>query len=186
MATLATTIPSASSQTAVIAPGRHGDPVVSYKQLHAHVIAFQRRLADFGVGLQDAISIALPNSLEFIVAFLATTRQRAIAAPLNPAYKQQEFGFYIGDVRSVATLVPQHSYKNNAPVVLAAREQNSAVIECYLDGQEIVLDVKTKANIEDKRKQKVLRPRPEDIALVLHTSGTTGKPKAVSFSHSFA
>lgn len=89
-ATLANSFSKDSTSTAIIVPSKPA-LVVSYKRLSADVKAFQKKLASLGVKPQDAVSIALPNSYEFIVSFIAASWQRAIAAPLNPAYKQSEF-----------------------------------------------------------------------------------------------
>ena len=83
-----------SPSTAVIVPGSAA-LTVSYQKLTADVKAFQQKLAQVGVSAEAAVSIALPNTYEFIVSFIAASWQRAIAAPLNPAYKQSEFEFYI-------------------------------------------------------------------------------------------
>src|SRR5712692_233596 len=57
-----------------------------------------------GSGLQpgDVVGIVLPNGLEYLVAFLAVTRARLTAAPLNPAYKPEEFRFYLEDTAARA------------------------------------------------------------------------------------
>ena len=172
-----------SSATAIIVPGPP-TLTVSFTKLRDDVQAFQRKLAKLGVSPQSAVSIALPNSYPFIVAFLAAAWQRAIAAPLNPAYKQSEFEFYIDDLSSALVLVPQGQAEGLA--VQAARKYNAAVAECYLDPNtnEVVLDVKELGKLQGRGSQPVLQPQPDDIALVLHTSGTTGRPKAVSDIHS--
>ncbi|KAK5175912.1 hypothetical protein LTR16_011408, partial [Cryomyces antarcticus] len=100
MATLSNSFQQQSQSTAIIIPDKDRSLTVSYDQLTAEVASFQRKLAKFGVTPEAAVSIALPNSYPFIVAFLAAARQRAIAAPLNPAYKQSEFEFYIDDLSS--------------------------------------------------------------------------------------
>jgi oxalate---CoA ligase len=63
--------------------------------------------------------------------------------------------------------------------VRAARKYKAAIAECYWDGNEVVLEVKDKGKLASKGGQKLLQADSEDIALVLHTSGTTGRPKAV-------
>jgi acyl-coenzyme A synthetase/AMP-(fatty) acid ligase len=170
--------------TAIIIPSKPKAFTISYKELSAEVASFQQKLASIGVAPQSAVSIALPNSYEFIVVFLASSWQRAIAAPLNSAYKQDEFEFYINDLKSALALVPKGSFQENGPAVRAARRYKAAVAECYWDAQcgEIVLDVKDEGKLNGKGNQKVGRAQPDDIALVLHTSGTTGRPKAVSNS----
>ncbi|PSN63891.1 acetyl-CoA synthetase-like protein [Corynespora cassiicola Philippines] len=170
-----------SASTAVIVPGKPA-LTVSYQRLAADVKAFQQQLAKVGVSAQAAVSIALPNSYEFIVSFIAASWQRAIAAPLNPAYKQSEFEFYIDDLSSAIALVPKGAFAQDAAAVRAARKYKAAIAECYYNGNEVVLDVKETGKLAGKTAP-VETAQPEDVALVLHTSGTTGRPKAVPLTH---
>lgn len=179
MATLSNSIPLNGDSTAIIVPNKSNPLLISYKQLSSHVFAFQKKLASLGIIPQAAVSIALPNSYEFVVAFLAASWQRAIAAPLNPAYKQDEFEFYIDDLKSALALVPRESFQQNGPAVRAARKYQAAIAECYWNGTEVVLDVKDRGNLIGKSEKSLEVAQSDDIALVLHTSGTTGRPKAV-------
>ena len=148
--------------------------------LHEAVGKLQQQLASLGIEQGSAVSIALPNSVELITVFLAATWQRGIAAPLNPAYKEDEFAFYIGDLGSALVVIPKGTFEQQTPAVAAARQYKAAIAECYWDGEEVVLDVKEKGKLAEKSSVESLEAEEEDIALVLHTSGTTGKPKAVS------
>ena len=186
MATLSNSFPRSSSSTAIIIPEPSSSPLtITYTQLSQHVSSFQSKLAALGLKPQAAVSIALPNSYAFVVAFLATSWQRAIAAPLNSAYKQEEFEFYIDDLKSAIALVPRGSVPQNGAAVRAARKYRAAIAECYWDNSrgEVVLDVKDAGKLSGAGGQPVARAQPSDIALVLHTSGTTGRPKAVPLSH---
>jgi acyl-CoA synthetase (AMP-forming)/AMP-acid ligase II len=170
-----------STSTAVIVPGSPA-LTVTYKKLATDVKAFQQQLAKVGVSAEAAVSIALPNTYEFIVSFIAASWQRAIAAPLNPAYKQSEFEFYIDDLSSAIALVPKGAFAQDAAAVRAARKYNAAIAECYYNGSEVVLDVKEAGKLAGKTAP-VQSAQPDDVALVLHTSGTTGRPKAVPLTH---
>jgi acyl-CoA synthetase (AMP-forming)/AMP-acid ligase II len=167
--------------TAIIIPGNPA-LTVSYKKLSADVKAFQQKLANVGVTAQAAVSIALPNTYEFIVSFIAASWQRAIAAPLNSAYKQSEFEFYIDDLSSAIALVPKGAFAADAAAVRAARKYNAAIAECYYNGNEVVLDVKEHGKLAGETAP-LESAQPDDVALVLHTSGTTGRPKAVPLTH---
>ena len=102
---------------------------------------------------------------------------------MNPAYKQAEFEFYIDDLRSALALVPKDAFVQDAPAVRAARRYNAAIAECYWDGNKVVLDVKDPGKLLGMGNQKIECAQPDDTALVLHTSGTTGRPKAVPLTH---
>jgi len=144
-------------------------------------LSFQEKLANLGITEGDAVSLALPNSFEFIVAFLASSWQRGIVAPLNPSYKQDEFEFYIEDLKSAIVLVPRGSFEKNVPAVRAARKFCAAIGECYWDSQkaQVELDIKDYGRLREKAAERLQNAQPDNVALVLHTSGTTGRPKAV-------
>ena len=181
MATLSSSFSSSEQRPAIIVPDKPNALIISYQQLSAEVASFQRKLAKLGVKPEDAVSIALPNSYTFIIAFLAASWQRAIAAPLNAAYKQEEFEFYIDDLSSALALVPKGAFADDGAAVRAARKYKAAIAECYWNGREVVLDVKDTGKLSGKGNQKVEKAQPDDVALVLHTSGTTGRPKAVGY-----
>ena len=183
MGSLSDLIPSSDSLPAIIIPRKPESHTltISYRQFHAHISSFQRSLAKLGLKPQDAVSIVLPNSYEFAVTFLAVCRQRGIAAPLNHAYKEDEFDFYIKDTKSVLIVVPRGAFAQNHASVGAARRNQVAVVECFWDGRGVVLELKDAGRLfEGKEVDVNQRAQPSDIALVLHTSGTTAKPKAVS------
>ncbi|KAK4147945.1 uncharacterized protein C8A04DRAFT_33521 [Dichotomopilus funicola] len=182
--TLQSSIRGAPDATAIIIPGSPA-LTVTYKDLVAETTSFQQKLAALGIAHGAAVSIATVNSYEFIVSFLAASWQRAIAAPLNPAYKQDEFEFYIDDVKSAIVLVPRGAYQNASPAVKAAQKFNAAIAECYWDAtkHEVALDIKERGQLQGKPQQPVLTPQPDDTALILHTSGTTSRPKVVPLSH---
>lgn len=170
MSTLANSF-AGSPATAIIVPGKPEPLTISYQRLRLDVQSFQAKLAKLGISPGAAVSIALPNSYEFIVSFLAASWQRAIAAPLNPAYKQDEFEFYIDDLSSALALVPKGSFAKDGPAVRAARKYSAAIAECYWSGNEVVLDVKEKGKLAEKGSVKKEEAQPDDVALVLHTSG---------------
>ena len=184
MNSLSDLLSSSNPLPALIVPRKKPEEslTISYRQFHAHVSSFQRSLAKLGVKNHDAITIVLPNSYEFAVTFLAVSWQRAIAAPLNHAYKEDEFEFYIEDIKSVLIIVPRGAFAQNHASVRAAHRHQVAVGECVWDRGEIFLDLKYGGKLIGKEIDINRRAQPSDIALVLHTSGTTAKPKAVGSS----
>ncbi|KAK3996672.1 hypothetical protein QBC44DRAFT_317317 [Cladorrhinum sp. PSN332] len=183
--TLQSAIQSAPGSVAVIVPSKPKALTVTYKDLVAEVTSFQKKLAAIGIAQGSPVSIATVNSYEFIVSFLAASWQRGIAAPLNPAYKQEEFEFYIDDVKTAIILVPKGAYQAGSPAVKAAQKFKAAIAETYWDAakNEVALDVKELGQLQGKPAQPLLKPQPEDVALILHTSGTTSRPKVVPLSH---
>lgn len=167
------------------------DPVsgttLSYSQYIAAIEDFQRQLAGLGLGKNAAISIALANGLEFVVTFPAVTFSSYIAAPLNPAYKQSEFEFYIDDMRSALVLMPAGSVKSGYPAVNAARKFGAAIGEVSWKNGRVVLELieggALGLTVNPSVKSLPPNPAPSQTAFVLHTSGTTGRPKAVPLTH---
>ena len=180
MATLLTTLHSSSSNPALILP-TFPPLTLTHAQFAAATASLQHRLAQSGLSPTQAVTLALPNSLSFAAAFLAVAFQRAIAAPLNASSTQDEFAFNIKDIESALVLVPRGAVKRGDPAVRAAKQCGAAIAECYWDGLEVLLEVKARGKLGNAVSAQ--RPRVEDVALVLHTSGTTGKPKKVPLSH---
>src|SRR5262245_13384621 len=164
-----------ASQPAVFVPD---GPEVTYEQLRGQIEAVTASLRQGGVRAGEPIAIVLPNNLEYLVTFLATTWARAVAAPLNPNYKVEEFRFYLEDAGARAVIVPPGDH----PAREAARQLQVPLWECGLDaqGQVFVRRQTGQAAPNPDRSS----PTPDDVALFLHTSGTTSRPKGVPLTHS--
>ena len=92
-----------AEQTAVILPEQ--DIRVTYGHLRSQVEAVAETLAACGVSRGDRVGIALPNGLPTIVSFFAAS-VAGTAAPLNPAYREDEFRFYLEDTNAHVLLLP--------------------------------------------------------------------------------
>src|SRR4051794_14935550 len=166
--------PTFASQPAVLIPD---GPEVTYGQLQAQVEAVTAALREGGVQAGEPIGIVLPNNLEYLVAFLATTWARAIAAPLNPGYKVEEFRFYLEDAGAGAIIVGPGDH----PAREAACQLQIPLWECGLDAQgQVFLQRQTGQPAPNPDRS---TPVPDDVALFLHTSGTTSRPKGVPLTH---
>src|SRR5258708_38776249 len=78
--------------------------VVSYGALAEQTERLSGQLSNAGLKPGDCVAIVLPNSLEFLVIFLALARARLVAAPLNPAYKPDETRVFITNCRAKAVV----------------------------------------------------------------------------------
>ena len=89
----------ASGKDEAVAIAGHDAPPLTYAALRALVDGAVAKLNELGVGRGDRIAIVLPNGPEMAAAFLSVAAA-ATAAPLNPAYRQDEFEFYLRDLRA--------------------------------------------------------------------------------------
>ena len=161
-----------AQRTAVIIPD--GGPYTTYAQLGQQIARIADALRRGGVRPGDPVAIVLGNGLDYLVSFLATTVARGIAAPLNPAYKAEEFRFYMEDAGARAVIVPPGEH----PARQAAAELKLPSWEASVDagGQVQLACPPTTTATSDP-------PQPTDVALFLHTSGTTSRPKGVPLTH---
>lgn len=185
MSTLTSCLSPGFDSSAIIIPGTNSGGWISHRDLARRVREFQLNLAAIGITHGSRVAFSLPNSLELIVAFFASTCMRAVAAPLNFDYKQSEFEFYLQDLNASVLLVPWGSIDKNIDAVRAARACGVSVAEVSFNGGEIVFSAPTKTTVGGVSRLNELQAQPDDIALILHTSGTTGRPKAVSMFTSY-
>lgn len=159
--------------SAIGAPGRAD---MSRAELMDMVKIVGGALRGHGIGEQDAVAVVMPNGPEMAVVFPAVACF-AVAAPLNAAYREDEFDFYLGDLNTKAVLVMEGQ---DSPVRDIAIKRNIAIIELSpnksgpagsftLSGPSVEVEL--------------AQPQPDELALVLHTSGTTSRPKIVPLSH---
>lgn len=141
--------PSAKSGSAAITiPAAGSTPAVhlDYNKLNDYVGAFANALKTSGVQGGQVVSLSLVNSLEFVGAFLSTGWLRAVSAPLNPAYSQDEIEFYLTDTKSSILIVKAGETSDDKPTLKAAKKCGVKVVSVKLSsGQsgKVEVDLKT-------------------------------------------
>ncbi|WP_149535381.1 acyl--CoA ligase [Siccirubricoccus phaeus] len=161
------------SRPAIRAPER---PALTYAGLLGLAERTMAALNGIGIGRGDRVAIVLPNGPEMAASFLAIACA-ATTAPLNPAYKDEEFEFYLTDLKARALVVLQGA---ETPARAVAARLGVPVLE--LIPGEAAGDFTLSGGTPGA----AARPGPaeaEDVALVLHTSGTTARPKIVPLTH---
>lgn len=157
-------------KTAVV----EGDRRVTYGTLDLMVRSLASFLISRGIGHGDKVGILLPNSLEFITSFFSVTSLGAVSLPLNVAYKEEEIRFYVSDSQ-IKLLITEERLKPIAEKV-AAYLSVSVVVVRGGKREWSFLEADTPAYIKASIK-------PDDDALYLYSTGSTGRPKRVIRTH---
>ncbi len=159
-------------RAAIVAPDQ---AALTYGQLRETVRRLAAQLNAFGLGRGDRIALAMPNGPELILSFLAAATA-GTAAPLNPKYKQEEFTFYYEDTQAKALIM----LSGTVEPALAAVMPGMLLIEAQTDLNGQLVFKKIRGQLEAKP---VEVAQSEDVAMILHTSGTTSRPKRVPIRH---
>ncbi|HET9626791.1 MAG TPA: acyl--CoA ligase [Kofleriaceae bacterium] len=161
--------------TALTAPG--GKPL-TYRELRAVVKETIAALNAHGIGRHDRVAIVLDNGPHMASSFLAVAAG-ATSAPLNPGYRAEEFEFYMTDLRAGLLIVEAGK---TSPAIDVATKLGIPIARLVANPERgagaFSLEIPT-PHAEAKHPGPA---EPDDVALVLHTSGTTSRPKIVPLS----
>ena len=149
-------------------------PPLLYKDLKSFVNKIASQLAGNGISNKDRAAIVLPNG-PFMASSFLTLSSYMSAAPLNPSYKTNEYEFYLKDLNPKIVIVEPNSSNE---VVGVAKNLNIPVCEIKIkkDDPSGLFNL---FNIESEYQL----PEENDEGLVLHTSGTTSRPKIVPLTN---
>ena len=145
---------------------------ISYAALRRSALDLGERLRSAGAGSGDRVAVVLPNGPEIVQVLLAIAAIGAAAAPLNPAYTEPEYRFYLEDLAPQLLVVgagaagTARAAAPALPVVEITAAANGGGLRAELNGRELPRTAGPSGGAED-------------IALLLHTSGTTSRPKQV-------
>ena len=145
---------------------------VTHAQLRDRVADIAARLRAAGVERGGSVAIVLPNGPEIVEVLLGVTAAGAAAAPLNPAYTEPEYRFYLDDLAPQVLVVGAGA----APAARAAADGVTVIEVTARAGTGPLLTVDGAELPADGRGPDGM---PDDVALLLHTSGTTSRPKQV-------
>jgi acyl-CoA synthetase (AMP-forming)/AMP-acid ligase II len=142
-----------------------GGGTFAFGDVSESAAALAGRLRAGGVEPGDRVALAEPDGPQFLRLLFGVLAAGAAAAPLNPAYTEDEFRFYLDDLRPRLLLLPPDGLP-------AARAAAAALGVQVAEGRSA-----------GTATSDVGEPSPDDIALLLHTSGTTSRPKQVPLLH---
>ena len=164
---------SVSTKIAIEAPDRQPLNYIKFKNLIKYTETY---LISLGLKHSDIVAIVLPNGPVMATAFFSVANF-AIAAPLNPTFTETEFLYYLNDIQAKAIIVSKETPEaaRNAAYSLDLLVLNLVETE---DAGGFKVESESKAKSLPTRLEKKL----SDTCLILHTSGTTSKPKIVPLS----
>jgi amino acid adenylation domain-containing protein len=172
LARQAETLPNAP---AILAPGR---VPLTYGRLYRHVGEVIQLLHAMGLGQHDRIALVLPDGPELAVASIAIAAG-ATCAPLNPAYSVKEYNFFLTELHLKALIIQADM---DSPARLVAQQNGLCIIE-LLPAFEAEAGLFTLTAAGYPYAVPPTFSQSNDVAFVLHTSGTTSQPKTVPLTH---
>ena len=167
----------ADGAIAIAAPGR---APLDYAALRTLVDTTLASLNALGVGRNDRVAIVLANGPEMATCYLACAAGTT-SAPLNPGYRADEFEFYLSDLNAKVLIVEQAS---TSPAIEVARKLGVRIVDLVADAGAAAGDFRLVAREAGAPHTATLGgyAEPGDVGMVLHTSGTTSRPKIVPLS----
>ena len=165
-----------TAHTGTRAIGAPHQPWLSGPDLLRLATETQATLNQAGIGRGDRLAIVLPNGPEMATAFVSIAAS-CTAAPLNPAYKAEEFAFYLQDLKPRAIVLMDG---DDTPARAVAESLALPIIHLHPDGASGAYTLQTTLT------GSAAQPswgEAADMALVLHTSGTTARPKIVPLTN---
>lgn len=182
-------MPEATTVRALIEKGDGGSPAIGapgrdyldYTGFREHIDRTVAALNELGLGRGDRVGIVLPNGPAMASAFISIAAATT-TAPLNPGYRRKEYDFYLEDLGAKALVVEAGS---DSEAVESARSMGIAVLELRVpEGARAgEFEVLADSSSEPRPAATPGPAEPDDVALVLHTSGTTSRPKIVPLTH---
>ncbi len=165
----AATTPALFEATAAVLPDRPAvamdTTTLTYAELNGEANRLARRLVAHGVGPERLVALAMPRSIEFVIAILAVHKAGAAYVPVDPDYPEERKRQMLDDTAAHCLLCLPGQDVTGAPVVLSvAREPGQS-----------------EPNLDDQDRLGPLRS--DHPAYVIYTSGSTGRPKGVLVTH---
>ena len=168
---LAVQVERAPHAVAIAAPGRRP---MTYEGLFSQTHAVMNKLNSLGIGRNDRVLMVLDNGPEMAVAFIAMA-SCVTCVPLNPAYRADEFEFYMSRANATAMVIDS---ANNSAARAVGQRLRISIIELE-SGRNAEAGSFQLAGENRSATKRGGFAQPEELALLLHTSGTTSVPKIV-------
>src|SRR5713226_10536821 len=146
---------------------RYFDASISFSELNLWADGFATALAGCGVGKGDRVAVSLQNNPQFLVAQFAVWKLGAILVPLSPMFKEREIEYHLNDSGAMAWVGLESLYEQAKPAI-----GRSAVKHVFVTNES-----ELRLPMGETKEYPRHPPGLEDVAYLVYTSGTTGKPK---------
>jgi cyclohexanecarboxylate-CoA ligase len=158
---------------------------LTWSALAVEVDRLAGALLSLGVGPEEPVAFQLPNRLEFVTIALATLKIGAVCEPLMPIFRERELQFMLAESAARVLFVPdQFRGRDHAAMATGLNATLPDLEHLIVLGATDHGDVTSAAPEIDRRAIASRRPRPDQLAQLLFTSGSTGEPKGVLHRHS--
>jgi long-chain acyl-CoA synthetase len=172
LTSLALLLVESSAQCPDRAALHHDSGILSYAELDADAAGFASFLASRGAGRGQPVGLMLANTPEFAICYYGILRVGGLVVPMNPMLKTREVAFHLSD--------------SGASMLLAApaSSPHAAAGAAHVDAALVTVDDGFVELVRSHDPQCAMVPRADDdVAVLLYTSGTTGRPKGAQLTH---
>jgi len=152
---------------------RMDDQALTYAGLDDATARLAHMMTSMGIGPGDRIGLMVPNVPEFGLVFYAALRCGAVVVPMNPLLKEREIAYYLGD-SGARFLFAWHQVADVAAT--GAKEAGAELVA--VGGPAFAESYSSQPPVSE-----VVPREPQDTAVILYTSGTTGRPKGAELTH---
>lgn len=157
-----------------------GQKKISYKTLDELTNSLASGLVELGIKKQDKVALFLDNCPEFVIGYFAVLKAGAVVVPINYMFKIEEAKFILEDSEAVA-MITSRVYADMAEE-LRLRVDNLKYIITTAKTKDNLIDF-NRLKKPDREMLNKISLDPQDLAVTLYTSGTTGHPKGAMLSH---
>jgi long-chain acyl-CoA synthetase len=159
---------------------------LSYAELNGAANMIAGGLVRLGVKQGDKVAIMLPNTPHFVMCYYAILKAGAVVVPLNVLFKQNEVAYHLQDSDAVA-LIAWEGFLGEAAPGFAMAEGCASLVVAQAPGSQVELPagaLPLNALMAGSQPAfEAAATMPDDTAVILYTSGTTGRPKGAELSH---